>query len=83
MPKLSLRQKFCAVLEHKGYKRNLNSRTRRFIVYDSPTTGNFVYVGKNGGIRIGRSIAGSRAAGDNEKAALLKIYDEEIEGRKK
>lgn len=67
----TLQEQYIDALTFLGYKRIVNSRTRR-IVFESPhRPGTYWYLGKAGAIRIGKTIADSHPAGPTTKRYLL------------
>jgi hypothetical protein len=75
MPKPTLRERFEQALKERGATEV--KRTFRYHVFDWPAfndlrnTEVFWYLGKNGSLRYGKTIAGSVPASDKFKADLL------------
>jgi len=72
----TLQERFAICLEYRGHKCLL--KTPKRWVYDTPEPdGKKLYLGPNGSIRFGRTVAGSVPASSRFKALLLEFTAQE------
>ncbi|MFO1152767.1 MAG: hypothetical protein U1E42_03735 [Rhodospirillales bacterium] len=70
MAKITLQQRLVDALVATGRGTAVMSRSRRYVTLRRPD-GSFFYVGRNGALRFGRSVADSVAVPGSFKARLL------------
>lgn len=72
MAKITQRAAIIAYFQSKPeMRKDLNSRSQRFVVYNSLTTGVNYYIGKAGALRKGKTAASSVPVIDALKSAVI------------
>lgn len=66
---MTLRDRYVQAIKRRGFTEQ-ESRSRKYRVFNKPGTVNF-YLGKNGALRVGSTVADSRPVTESYKQLIL------------
>lgn len=75
MAKATIRAKFIWYLEETRWIRSAEQRGRKYLRYYKIDSPGYLYVGKSGSLRYGKSVAKSRPVSDKQKRLMVEAYD--------